>query len=41
VSFVWGKRDFKTAEKLRKRLGISYDKIAIETGIVFRRRSEG
>ena len=33
VSFVWEKRDFKTAEKLRKRLkrpGISYDKIAID-----------
>jgi IS1 family transposase/transposase-like protein len=33
VSFVWGKRDLKTAEKLRrrlKRLGISYDKIGID-----------
>jgi IS1 family transposase len=33
VSFVWGKRDLKTAEKLRKRLkrlGISYDKTAVD-----------
>ena len=33
VSFVWGKRNLKTGEKLRKwlkRMGISYDKIAID-----------
>jgi IS1 family transposase len=32
VSFVWGKQDLKTAEKMRKRLkwlGISYDKVRI------------
>jgi IS1 family transposase len=27
---VWGKRDLKTALKLRKRLGISYDRIATD-----------
>jgi IS1 family transposase len=33
VAYVWGKRDIKTAEKLRKRikkLGISYDRIATD-----------
>jgi IS1 family transposase/transposase-like protein len=33
VSFVWGRRDLKTAQKLRKRikrLGITYDKIATD-----------
>jgi IS1 family transposase len=33
VAFVWGKRDLKTAQKLRKRLkrmGISYDTIATD-----------
>jgi IS1 family transposase len=33
VAFVWGKRDLKTAQKLRKRiqrLGISYDKVATD-----------
>jgi IS1 family transposase len=33
VAFVWGKRDLKTAQKLRKRLkrlGISYDRIATD-----------
>ena len=33
VTYVWGKRNLKTAEKLRKRLkrlGISYDRIAVD-----------
>jgi IS1 family transposase len=33
VGYVWGKRDLKTAKKLRKRihrLGISYDRIATD-----------
>jgi IS1 family transposase len=33
VAYVWGKRDIKTAEKLRKRmqrLGISYERIATD-----------
>jgi IS1 family transposase len=33
VAFVWGKRDLKTAQKLRKRikrLGISYDRVATD-----------
>jgi IS1 family transposase len=33
VSFVWGKRDLKTAKKLRKRLraaGITYDSISTD-----------
>jgi IS1 family transposase len=33
VAFVWGKRDLKTAQKLRKRikrLGISYERIATD-----------
>jgi IS1 family transposase len=33
AAFVWGKRDLKTAKKLRKRiqgLGISYDKVATD-----------
>jgi hypothetical protein len=33
VAYVWGKRDLKTAKKLRgrlKRLGISYDHVAID-----------
>jgi IS1 family transposase/transposase-like protein len=33
VAFVWGKRDLKTAEKLRKRIkrmGISYDRLATD-----------
>jgi IS1 family transposase len=33
VAFVWGKRDLKTAKKLRKRIkrmGISYDRIAMD-----------
>jgi IS1 family transposase len=33
VSFVWGRRDLKTAEKLRERLGalgVSYDRIAMD-----------
>jgi IS1 family transposase/transposase-like protein len=33
VAYVWGKRDIKTAQKLRKRLkrlGISYDRIATD-----------
>ncbi|MDR3114698.1 MAG: IS1 family transposase, partial [Treponema sp.] len=38
VAYVWGKRDIKTAEKLRrriKRLGISYDWIATDNGDSF------
>jgi IS1 family transposase len=33
VAYVWGKRDIKTAEKLRrriKRLGVSYERIATD-----------
>jgi hypothetical protein len=33
VAYVWGKRDLKTAQKLRKRigrLGISYDRIGTD-----------
>ena len=33
VAYVWGKRDLKTAEKLRKRIrsmGISYDRIVTD-----------
>ena len=34
VAYVWGKRDLKTAKKLRKRinrLGITYDRIATDS----------
>jgi IS1 family transposase len=33
VAYVWGKRDLKTAKKLRKKiqqLGISYDRLATD-----------
>jgi len=38
VAYVWGKRDLKTAKKLRKRLkhrGVTYDYVAMDNGESF------
>ena len=44
VSYVWGKRDLHTAEKLKERLkrqGVSYDRVAIDDWESFQRAFSG